>query len=321
MKAIFSLWALTALITLVTLTTPPAHAQLITEQQAVDMLSAHLKADEALRPHMIPSPEDDTSNTVCSQAAVGSHKMKWCIQPTDRSKNPFVVYFFHGLTLDEHRWQTADFAQEIRAIWRAKGLTPPTVISISFGRVWLLTQTRDKKYDFFVNSLMPYFEKMIGPVSAAQRIAVGESMGGFNVAQLFLKNPALFSRFAMHCPAITDVGPFDSDTDLWAFIKRTGADPLRVLLTKIIGLYEFKNEREWLAHSAVYLADQAKVLPTKVYLSCGNKDQFGFYEGTGRVAQEVANKTEGLQYVFIPGGDHGTVDTASLANFISADWN
>jgi enterochelin esterase-like enzyme len=259
----------------------------------------------------------------CARTTLNNQSFGWCLTPTDREKNPNVIYFFHGLTLNEHRWDTAQFTQDMVSIWKSQGLTPPTVVTVSFGPVWLLTEVPGsaRLYDLFVQQIMPYFENIIGPVTSDQRIVLGESMGGFNAGQLLVKNPELFSKFALQCPAITPVGPFDKDSETLQFISQSGAEPFHVLLTKIIGMWTFKNEANWLNHAPLVLALNRPSFENQVYLSCGTADEFGFEVGTGQLYNELRNKTEGIQYELIQGGTHSTVDAQKMANFLSTGWS
>jgi pimeloyl-ACP methyl ester carboxylesterase len=295
--------------------------QVTAQAQALPLSQSDLNFLTASQPPASTQPPATQSE--CARSTLNNQSFGWCLTPTDRDKNPNVIYFFHGLTLNEHRWDTAQFTQDMVSIWKAQGLTPPTVVTISFGPVWLLTEVPGsaKLYDLFVQQIMPFFENMIGPVTRDQRIALGESMGGFNASQLLVKNPELFSKFALQCPAITPVGPFDSDAETLQFLEQSGAEPFHVLLTKIIGMWTFKNEANWLNHAPLVLAAARPNVPAQIYLSCGTADEFGFEVGTGQLYNELLNKTQGIQYELIQGGTHSTVDAQKMANFLSSGWS
>ncbi|MES3036488.1 MAG: alpha/beta hydrolase-fold protein [Bdellovibrionota bacterium] len=261
-------------------------------------------------------------NAVCSGSKFEGVDVKWCIHFADRTKNPQVLYHFHGLGGNEKKWGN-NYTKQLISYWKDQGLTAPTVVTVSFGKLWLLTQTSfgSRRYEMFIKKMMPFFEAKLGlPVDASQRMLLGESMGGFNTTQVMLKNPELFSRFALHCPAVTPIGPFDSETTTKDFIKFTNAIAIRVWFTKAVGMLNFLKKSVWREHDPLLLSAAATSIPAKVYLSCGDNDEFGFDTGTDALVKNLTNKVQQMEYVFIPGGTHGTVDVKSLADFLSADF-
>lgn len=259
-------------------------------------------------------------NATCGKTKIDGDKFGWCIHSTDRTKNPFVVYHFHGLNGSEKKWSN-NYTKDLINRWKAQGYTQPTAVTISFGRLWLLTETsHGHRYRLFIDKIIPFLESKIGNVLPSQRLLVGESMGGFNTSQILFKNPELFSRFALHCPAVTDVGPYDSDNFFKAFIKRTGALFILAYFTKLVGLSAFRNNEEWERHAPVLLSERAGRIPAKVFMSCGDKDEFGFDEGTFDVADNIKNKTKEFKLRYIPGGHHMTVDANAMADFLGKDF-
>ena len=55
----------------------------------------------------------------------------------------------------------------------------------------------------------------------------------------------------------------------------------------------------------------------RLYISCGDEDEYGFFDGARKLALEIA-KPQGVDVTWVPiqGGDHCTVDPLSTALFL-----
>src|SRR5262249_10145204 len=138
------------------------------------------------------------ASVVCEKR---SEPVDWayCVTRTEGSANPDVVFYLHGIFDDENRWSTEDLALGIQSRWKDSGVQAPTVVAVNFGRVTLLTEKNESKLsgllDVFLNDSIPYIERTHA-LAGGRRILYGESMGGFNALQAYLKAPELFSRVA-----------------------------------------------------------------------------------------------------------------------------
>lgn len=157
-----------------------------------------------------------------------SSALKYCVHSAPQGVNGDVAYHFHGRNLDEQIWNDDTYYTAlIQKHWADQGLKPPTVVTVSFGGVWLLTpkngQTASGLLDTFTDEAIPEIEARIG--KPKRRLVFGESMGGLNALFAALIRPQLFSKAAALCPGVYLGTPFASWSDIKAFLTRTGADP------------------------------------------------------------------------------------------------
>lgn len=252
----------------------------------------------------------------------------YCIhQPVGKSSGD-VLYYFHGRGGSELQWQEEwYYTAQIRAEWNKKHAWRPTVISISFGPEWLLAEKNSSNlsglFEFFTKSLLPMIENGIGGVKG-RRLAMGESMGGFNTTQLALKT-RLFSKAAILCAPMTTVSPFSPIADIEKFIEQSAAqhywkpiDPTRVpnhvnsALNSLKAV--FPSEKDWNTASPVVLAGTRKSR-TSFYVAAGFHDEYALYEGNEVFVEKL--KASGMRVEWHPmWGGHCVMDIPSLARFL-----
>jgi len=248
---------------------------------------------------------------------------RYCVWKTKGSRSHDVLYHLHGATLDENVWgDDRYYTGLVRQQWEDTGVTDaPVVVSLTFGPHWLLVPRNELPtsglLEFVLGHAIPGIESGL-PFVAQRRLLVGESMGGFNAAQIALKAPSSFSKVAILCPAIADISPFATEAEVEAFVTKTGAK--RELIDKIrkIGAAFIPNAEAWEKVAPLGLAE--KLLgPTSppLYLSCGTYDEYGFFGGTRRFASIGHAKGAKVQWRPLYGG-HCAVDAASLARFLTA---
>lgn len=248
---------------------------------------------------------------------------RYCIEESDPAQNPDILYFMHPVGGSEQSWFTSTAREKLHEEWAKKNIRPPTIISISLGPSWLLTEQGQGNvkdvHALFVNVLMTKLESLLTTKQKArtgQRLLLGQSMGGFNAAMLLLKNGGLFTRVALICPALGTVNPHAPSEQVSSYVKRTGAKESYVQQALQIGRREFATVQAWTDHDPLKLAQRRlnKASP-KLYISIGTRDEYGFYEGTKRfaeIAQEKGVKTE-----FHPMNEgHCALNPPSLADFL-----
>lgn len=227
----------------------------------------------------------------------------YCITTSTNSASTEIVYFFHGKGGSETEFYT-DFKQLINA-WDSKSM--PTVVSISFGQIWLIDSN---KYDKIFNKAIPEIENKIGK-AITKRMILGESMGGFNSASIIAKNPKFFQKAMLNCPALITFSPFNV-LEIPAYLVRTKA--------------EYKNVLEFLALLAFnysILDKYNNVSPFKLltseapemYVSCGNKDEYGFFEGDKAFVDLAKSKGIKAEYEELKGG-HCVWNYKRIAEFL-----
>ena len=267
----------------------------------------------------IASAETDFTST----CQVHQDSVTWnsCVFTTVGSTSPDVVFYLHGIGGSEQEWATFHGLNDIRDSWTHSGQQAPRIVTVSFGKAWLLAEKNSSKnsglFELFTESVLPALEQELGGIKG-RKILFGLSMGGFNAVQILLKKPKLFSKVVLACPALTHVSPYDSNADIQAYIDRTHADPLRVLRAVALARITYPDAKTWqtgdpfLLGNSLIGADSPPVL-----IHVGTEDEYGFFEGDQAFAELIQEKsTNELQWVLMKGG-HCTFDAEKIAQFIS----
>ena len=164
-----------------------------------------------------------------------------------------------------------------------------------------------------------YFFHGLGGLQGGRRHIIGQSMGGFNGAELALKKSGMFSRVALLCPAITTVGPYASDQEIDDYIDRTGAR--RSLVDKMLRISRsvFIDKKDWDNHDPLKLIKNysSKQKP-RFYVSVGTNDGYGFQEGSRLFTQKAGAFSFLFRWVPVPGG-HCNFKRIGTAIFIMGD--
>jgi hypothetical protein len=121
------------------------------------------------------------------------------------------------------------------------------------------------------------------------------------------------------------VGPFSSETDIDAYIRRStafksGHHTFDELETTYFGIKilvsQFWTESEWPASDPIELArSQSGARHSKLYLAAGFYDQYLTYEGNVAFASILAKSGTSVEWR-PQWGDHCAIDIPSLAEFL-----
>jgi pimeloyl-ACP methyl ester carboxylesterase len=252
----------------------------------------------------------------------GQRPWRYCLTPGDGAARDSLVYYFHGGNGDEYGWiDPTGYGETLRKIWKARGQGSPTVVAVSFGPLWLLTEKNSRPLSGLMgvmnDEILPYVEKNLLEKPPKERILLGESMGGFNAAVLGLREPRKFSKLALVCPGV-GIGA-DGTSDVESYVRVTGASPWYA--RRLFSLGEmFFDSREAVARQSpleILRKMDAKANPNlRVFLSCGRDDEYGFFKSSRNFA-ETAEK-RGLRATWRPvDGGHCSLDSEALAGFLN----
>lgn len=282
------------------------------------LFSHHVQAMSGGNPG---NPPATASAPICKEVR-SSVPWKYCFS-AGVGKNAYkLILQFHGGGESEKTWfESNGYAEPIRQEWNRKGLDAPSVVAVSFGPMWLLskrtTLPRSGLYDVFINEVFPYIEKQLMKGQVHDRIIIGHSMGGFNAGVFALQNIKLFSKVALLCPALGVEGD-KASKDIDSYIKQTGAQmDYAQFIFKIRDEYFLSPEEE----DAISPLTVIKTLVPgrsgpKFFLSCGDKDAYGFFYGASVFAKKA--ETQGFDVVWkpVPHGAHCSVELDALVNFL-----
>ncbi len=256
----------------------------------------------------------------CFKNSYQSRAWNYCIAKTVGSTNPDVLFEFHGIGEDEHAWINGNRDYLIREAWHTQHLQAPTVVSVSFGNVWLLAEKNAKPasglFEIFRDVVYPKIWQKLGPIHG-QKILLGASMGGFNGSQIYLKLPHLFDRYVLICPIIADVSPFSPQAAIQKYISSSGASPFRVYVMLNVARTYFSDEKSYDTAYPLQLAQ--KVLNASyppVYLSCSYEDPYGIFKSV--VAFKNLAASRGIQVGWrATHGPHCTIDDNEVARVLA----
>lgn len=258
--------------------------------------------------------EPPLARVECGEA----HEFRYCLHTdgTGKASNT-VLYYLHGGGESEKAWGKWPLADDFVRRFRERGLPAPTVITISFGKLWLLTERGASPdsglFERFLNEAMPFVEAKTGV--PRRRLLWGMSMGGFNAVQLLLKRPTLWTAGVLSCPAVTILSPSASPDQRRAFIERTRAQK-----SKVDWLFEqsrraFSSAEAWDRHDPLKLALSRTPVPP-LLIECGETDEWGFYEGAQRLSETLAEHGQKVRFETAPKGKHCTVDPDRVLGFL-----
>jgi pimeloyl-ACP methyl ester carboxylesterase len=259
----------------------------------------------------------ETMSTVCTWL---THRKPYgyCVTKTEGSTNPDLLYYMHGASLNQMSW--IEKRKPIWNYWQKNHLQAPTVVTMSFGPIWLLAPKNSSKagglLEFVETKLMPQIEAQVG-FKNGRRLLAGESMGGFNAAELIMKSPEKFTKAALLCPDFTSLTPFSTAEEMRAFMKTTGADYRHtwweVFMERIFfGDYDAWNRSAPLLNTKRLLNGNTPAL----YVSGGTNDQYGFYPGDKAYA--MAAREQGVSVIWdsLEGEKHCAYTPATVAKFL-----
>lgn len=272
-----------------------------------------------------------SADVVCGQdrATAGTYTWPytWCIDKVDGSTNNDEIVYFHGLTGNEKSWQTGARPMAVRKSWASHGVQQPTVISISFGQIYVLTNIVDDQKQrpallpLVLNTILPTLEARAGGLHG-ERILWGESMGGLNSAEVMFAAPEMFSRVALLCAAFGTVGPFSSQADLDAFFARSGPWVQRGVLQSIFkwARTEYQTPENYQAHDPLRLIQSTTRALPPMLVQVDGKDDLGFTEGDTLFANTAKERGYQVDFLTVSDGGHcGQTDEsiAAIAEFLA----
>lgn len=257
--------------------------------------------------------------TPARQACGQAGALRYCVHAAAGGANGDVVYHLHARNLEPEIWNDPTyFTAQLQAYWQHAGLVPPTVISLSYGPVWLLAPKGQAERSGLLETIWPDIQAIEARVGAPRRrLLMGESMGGLNSLVLGLSQPQHFDKVAALCPVVYQDSPFASLSRMRDGLVRTGADPLTLLGIWQVSRSYVADAEAWRRFSPLSLIDNAVVQQTRpsLYLSAGLYDRYGLYEGTERLAQRAVERGVPTDWHPLYGG-HCVIDVVSLGTFL-----
>ncbi|GAA3916786.1 alpha/beta hydrolase-fold protein [Litoribacillus peritrichatus] len=238
----------------------------------------------------------------------------YCINRMPNSKSDDLIYYFHGRRGNAKWWNDDTYyTGDLYRQWAETKSEPPTVISISFGSLWLLE--KGLLLEYFQNELVPQIESKLS-LKIDKRLVVGESMGGVNAILAWLNTSSLFDGAASLCAPLPTVSPKASFNEIAEYMHSSNTSWERGLMMLFMGRYLYPDEGSWNQNSPLKVAHSKDLSSAgPLYLSCGKKDDWGCMVGSKQLIENA--ESNGAQILWYPmEGGHCDIDRMSLARFL-----
>lgn len=238
----------------------------------------------------------------------------YCVHRQPRSRSRDLVVHFHGRRGTERWWNDKTYyTGELYEHWRDAGVDAPTVVSVSFGPLWVLTGETGEafKHDVLAEARTEA-QEWAGHTFDRQHL-VGESMGGYNALLTAFDAELGFDRIAALCPPLSERSPFGRGV----MARITESSPREAFMLLAFSRAFFEDEDDWRATDPVARALAGERPQSELLLTCGEHDPWGCLAG-GRALTDAIQANGGeAEWVVLPEG-HCAIDTERVAEFLIA---
>ena len=240
----------------------------------------------------------------------------YCVNRLPGSQKGAIVYHFHGRRGNATWWNDDTYySGDVVRAWKRLELAPPTVVSISFGPLWLLR--RDGLLETLVDVVIPRIEARLDePVES--RMVVGESMGGVNALLIWLNTEMAVSGVAALCPPLPTVAPTAPASEIAEYVRGGPTSWYRAVVLLAIGRHLFPTPESWLENNPLERIAQVPDLADRgrLYLTCGKRDDWGCMAGSERLVAAAEHRGARVEWHPRAGG-HCDIEPVSLAKFLA----
>ncbi len=253
----------------------------------------------------------------------------YCIHQQAGSQNPDILYHLHGKGGSETSWSDkVNYTEQLRQFWDSHGMHAPTVVSVSFGKIWVLAPKNASPvsglFEALTMQVIPTIEKAFP--TRGRRLVLGESMGGFNTLQLYLRAKG-FNKVAALCAPMGELALDSNEDELRTFIEKSAAwayykdwNPNLVTqnVKEMVAMANgfFPTEADWKAANPLELAKKVTRAKPPLYLAVGMYDGYAAYEGNEIFANTL--RKNGARVEWRPQwGGHCSIDIPSLGIFLA----
>jgi hypothetical protein len=281
--------------------------------------SYHFLNPKTLKIHR--SDKKNTAFKICEKVSIQENDSKWsfryCAGYDQIYNRERVFYFFHGLSGEPGNFWRRGATSLLRDIWREKKDSPPWV-SLSFGRIGILSEPEMLRR--MKDIMIPYIEKKIGfHVPPKERFILGVSMGGGNALYGIQKEPQLFQKAFLVCPAVSLLVPGSERRHIHDYVKRTGAY-FQLIVHAYSLLPRIFFDPSYFDSVDPFIAGQRDFGPhtPPIYIQTSSRDEFGFQEGGQVLAMVARSRGVKVQFDEIKGG-HCVFEPETAVNFFRSE--
>jgi pimeloyl-ACP methyl ester carboxylesterase len=238
---------------------------------------------------------------------------RYCLHEGPHGESSDLLYFLHYANGSERSWSKLPLARTYYAAFKKAGQPPPRVVTVSYGTHWNLldkggTLAGGGMFEHFVSTAMPWLEAKTG--APPRRYLWGMSQGGLNGALLLFKAPQLWSGAVFSCPAWYTVSVYAGETEIDAFVRRTGSEP-EIARSGIAMIRDRSaGPEEWAREDPLARAAAFKGALPPVFIDCTAEDEYGFFEGAQKMSELLHTE------LHIESGEHCRIDARAAVRFL-----
>lgn len=235
--------------------------------------------------------QSETYVNRCEKKFIAGYNVAWCVESVPGSTSQDLIYFFHGIGGSEKSWQNLP-AHAVRPLLKSN----PTIVSISFGKEWFLSDVgfvRSSRLETFTKEVMPLIESQLG-FTVHRRVAMGESMGGYNALRLANRKLDQFDHLVALCPAIIAYNVYWSGQKKSDYLEKHPYMDGNILwkLTPF-AIWEFPSPKIWNENNPLYVIQTEELPLPPTLLTSNAEDQYGFDDGIHQFTKILQQQQEG----------------------------
>lgn len=270
-------------------------------------------------------PAFGKTDTIVRETEMGTARIFFALPESGYDE---VWFYFHGAGAVD-----ASVVEKVERL-AGRGGRAPAIVALTFGPRWTLTGPTEKRAfsatEVFWKEILPLVNERVE--ARARRVGIGYSQGGFNLLSLFADRPDFWDALVLINAAVAELSPASDDAAVKAYVARTRAYTPSQRLKSVFGFPLDRNIRVILeAWGAVSRSAEAwdrvepigriasmpgrASLALPVLIACGRSDQFGFHEGSRRLA-ELLSADPNLRTDFYA-GHHEDMPEAAVRDFLS----
>lgn len=237
---------------------------------------------------------------------------RYCVHRTPGSSSRDLIVHFHGRRGTERWWNDETYyTGKLYEHWASSEVAPPTVVSISFGPLWVLVGETGDALDPVLSRATEHAVAWAG--HGFERVMlVGESMGGYNALIAALDAPQRFDKVAALCPPLCASSPFGRG--LWRCSGQSGLREGFMLLAFSRAFFE--GDAHWRAHDPVARVLDGESFEPTLHLSCGTRDPWGCERGARALVDAIETQGRAPDLRLLDEG-HCAIDEERLAAFLA----
>jgi pimeloyl-ACP methyl ester carboxylesterase len=236
----------------------------------------------------------------------------YCVHRSPGSDSRDLLVHVHGRRGTARWWNdTTYYTGTLYEHWHSSNAAPPTVVSISFGPLWVLLGDTATAFE-------PVLERATERAAVwaghdfERTMLVGESMGGYNALLAGLDHADRFDKVAALCPPLSTESPFGA-----AALDRLGESSLREgFMLLAFSRAFFEDDADWREHDPVARLLGGETFQPSLHVSCGTRDPWGCTSGARAVTEALEAQGQTPELTLLDEG-HCAVDEAKLAAFLA----